>query len=197
MTPAPLESAENTSSSLIARVRKRNADAWQRFTKLYGPLVYGWARRAGLQDADAADVTQDVFRAIAASIDSFQAGANTSLRGWMWGITRNKLHDHFRRRRAQPASPGGTDAYEQLQQLDDASPDELSDVDPERSLLHRALDLIRGDFDERTWQAFWRLAVGNESAAEIGSDLAMTPKAVRQAKYRVLRRLRSELEGQL
>jgi RNA polymerase sigma-70 factor (ECF subfamily) len=197
MTDVPIETAESTSSSLIARIRQRDAEAWQRFTRLYGPLVYGWARQAGLQDADIADVMQDVFRAVADGVDGFQHGADRGFRGWMWGITRNKLHDHFRRRATHPASPGGTDAYEQLQQLPEIPPDEWGESNsslPERSLLHRALDMIRGDFDEHTWQAFWRLAAGSESAAEIGSDLDMTPRAVRQAKYRILRRLRSELE---
>lgn len=200
MTHVPTESPPATSSSLIVRVRNREPDAWSRLARLYGPLVYRWARQAGLQEADVADVIQDVFRAVATNIDGFRADEGTSFRSWLWGIARNKLRDHFRQRASRPASIGGTDAYEQLQQIPDISFDDLGHADSsllERGLLHRALKVIRGDFDERTWQAFWRLAVGGEPAAEIGRDLTMTPRAVRQAKYRVLRRLRSELEGEL
>jgi RNA polymerase sigma-70 factor, ECF subfamily len=200
MTSVPIEAGGSTSLSLIARARDRDADAWRRLTLLYGPLVYSWCRQAGLQEADAADVVQDVFRAVATGIDGFRSGPDTSFRGWLWGIVRNKLSDHFRRRASQATSPGGTDAYERLQQIPEIPFDELGDSDPstpERKLVHRALAVIRGDFDERTWQAFWRLAVGGESAAEIGDALDMTPRAVRQAKYRVLQRLRSELEGEV
>lgn len=200
MTQSPIETAGSTSSSLIARVRQRDPEAWRRLTLLYGPLVYRWVRQSGLQEADAADVVQEVFRAVADSIDGFRAGPDTSFRGWLWGVSRNKIRDHFRRSASSPTAAGGTDAYERLQQLSDASLDDLGQSEASlaaRSLLHRGLDVIRGDFDERTWQAFWRLSAGNESAAEIGADLQMTPRAVRQAKYRVLRRLRSELEGQL
>ena len=57
------------------------------------------------------------------------------------------------------------------------------------------MQLVRGDFEEKTWQAFWRLAVEGHSAAEIAEDLQMTDAAVRQSKYRVLCRLRDELHG--
>jgi RNA polymerase sigma-70 factor (ECF subfamily) len=198
MPQSPTLSLPSTSSSLIVRVRNREPEAWSRLTRLYGPLVYRWARQAGLQEADVADVLQNVFRAVATSIDDFRAEEGTSFRAWLWGITRNKLRDHFRHLAAHPTAPGGTDAYEMMQQLPDVSFDDLGDADPslpDRTLLHRALHAIRGDFDERTWQAFWRLAVDGEPAADIGRALHMTPRAVRQAKYRVLQRLRSELES--
>ena len=35
---------------------------------LYAPLVYGYVRRHGLQDADAADLTQIVLRAVASAV---------------------------------------------------------------------------------------------------------------------------------
>jgi hypothetical protein len=35
---------------------------------LYGPLVYRYGRKQGLQDLDAADLTQDVLRAVAGAM---------------------------------------------------------------------------------------------------------------------------------
>jgi RNA polymerase sigma-70 factor (ECF subfamily) len=61
------------------------------------------------------------------------------------------------------------------------------------ALLHRALELIRAEFEERTWQAFWQTAVEGRSPGDVGADLAMSPGAVRVAKSRVLKRLREEL----
>jgi RNA polymerase sigma-70 factor (ECF subfamily) len=55
------------------------------------------------------------------------------------------------------------------------------------------VDLIRAEFDERTWQAFWLTAVENHSGSEAAKLLGMSPGAVRQAKYKVVRRLRQEL----
>jgi len=62
-------------------------------------------------------------------------------------------------------------------------------------VIRRALELLREEFEERTWQAFWRMAVLGQTAAEIARDLGMTKHTVRQAKYRVMRRLKLELEG--
>jgi len=45
-----------TRASLLVRLRDaHDADAWGHFVSLYAPLVYGYARKQGLQDADAAD----------------------------------------------------------------------------------------------------------------------------------------------
>jgi RNA polymerase sigma-70 factor (ECF subfamily) len=115
----------------------------------------------------------------------------------LWTITRNKLGDHFRRRASHPEAAGGTDAYQQLQRISDlpADPSQAcGDFDPGASLLHRTLNLIRMEFEETTWQAFRRTAIEGQTAAGVASDLGMTAHAVRQAKYRVLRRLRSEMD---
>jgi RNA polymerase sigma-70 factor (ECF subfamily) len=111
MTP-PSEhgsSIGSTSSSLLQRVQGQDADAWRRLVRLYGPLIDYWVRRGGLQPADAEDVFQDVFRAVAAHIGTFTRDRATgSFRGWLRTITRSKLADHFRRRGQQPEAVGGS-----------------------------------------------------------------------------------------
>ncbi len=57
------------------------------------------------------------------------------------------------------------------------------------------LDLVRAEFENRTWEAFRRAVVEGQSPAQIAADLGMTIQAVYQAKSRVLRRLRQELDG--
>jgi RNA polymerase sigma-70 factor (ECF subfamily) len=191
------EASGSISSSLLERARARDPQAWERLACLYGPLVYGWARQQGLQDADAGDVVQEVFGTVAARIADFRReGPGASFRGWLWTITRNKLGDHFRRRASRPQPAGGTEAQEQFQQVcappDGSSAGPLPDLPA--GLVQRALEIIRIEFEERTWQVFWRATVDGHAAADIARDLGMTPRAVRQAKYRVLRRLRAELD---
>lgn len=187
-----------TSSSLLDRVRGSDADGWRRFVQLYSPLVYTWAKRCGLRNQDAADVLQEVFHAVARHIGRFRReGANSSLRGWLWAITRNKVRDHFRAGGASPV--GGSEMYQRLQEIPDVEPDSWSQGDDcsRVGLVRRAASLVREDFEPHTWQAFWRLAVENQPAREIGIALGMTVDAVYQAKARVLRRLREELDGRL
>jgi RNA polymerase sigma-70 factor (ECF subfamily) len=185
----------STSPSLLQRLRAREPAAWERLCQLYGPLVYRWARTSGLQDTDAADVVQEVFRSVAGGLDRFHHEAPTdSFRGWLWGITRNRLRDHFRARAGNLAGAGGTDAHQQLLEVPGAPPDSASEsLKPDAVLVHRAVALIQLEFEERTWKAFWGSTVDGQAAADIAKELGMTPRAVRQAKYRVLRRLRQEL----
>jgi RNA polymerase sigma-70 factor (ECF subfamily) len=187
----------STSASLIDRARRLDADAWRRLSELFGPLVYRWARQAGLQSSDAADVGQEVFRVVAARIGDFRRQRpGDSFRGWLWGITRLKLKEHFRRAAASPRAAGGGDAHQQLQnavaRLDDESADSGTPQE-HAEIVQRAVQLIRGDFEESSWQAFWRMTALGHPAAEIAADLGLSPKAVRQAKFRVLKRLRQEL----
>ncbi len=185
-----------TPASLLDRVRANEEAAWRRFVQLYSPLVYSWAKRCGLKNQDAADVLQEVFHAVARNVGQFRPDpAAGSFRGWLWVITRNKVRDHFRAAGAEPV--GGTDMQNRLQEIPESEPESWSESgDCSRaSLVSRATQLIRDDFEPHTWQAFWRLAVENHTARDIAADLGMTVDAVYQAKARVLRRLREELHG--
>lgn len=108
----------------------------------------------------------------------------------MRGITRHKLLDLYRRPGRQPAAAGGTDALRCVHDL--PAPALPDDADETGQLYRRALDLIRGEFEERTWEAFWRAGVEEQDTAAVGASLGMTPTAVRIAKSRVLARLRQE-----
>jgi len=193
----PDHTASTTSLSLLARVRSDDPQAWQRLLNVYGPLVFHWCERTGLNAADSADVMQDVFAAVSKSISTFgKTRRRDSFRGWLWTITRNKVRDFCRRRARQVGAAGGTNAYLQLAAVaEQLSDDSLSVTNPREvsGVLHRTMEMVRSEFEARTWDAFWRSAVDEEPTAEIAESLGITANAVRQAKSRVLRRLRQEL----
>jgi RNA polymerase sigma-70 factor (ECF subfamily) len=179
---------------LLDRVRRRDAEAWRRLLHLYTPLVRHWCARWDVRGVDAEDVAQEVFQAVAAGIDRFHRDrAGDTFRGWLRGITRNKLLDFFRRNNQHPRAQGGTDAHRQLQEVPEpgADPD---DSDTQLSALyHRALALVRDEFEDRTWQMFWRVVVDGRAPAAVAAEMDVTPVAVRVAKSRVLTRLRLEV----
>ncbi len=183
-----------TSLSLLDRIRTNDPAGWVRVTRLYGPLVYRWCRRQRLQEQDAADISQEVFRTVAARIRDFRRErAGDSFRGWLWTITRNKIGDQIRRQERQPRAAGGSDAHQHMLALPDSLPDDAETASESCSLVHRALQLLRPEFEERTWTAFWRVTIDNHETKDVAADLGVTPDAVRMAKSRVLRRLREEL----
>jgi RNA polymerase sigma-70 factor (ECF subfamily) len=161
-------------------------------------LVYQWCRWQGLQTSDAEDVTQDVFLTVAVKVGSFRRERpGDTFRGWLWAITRHKLGHWIRRQRSRDQAVGGTDAQRHL--LAVAQPDEGSESDvaggpgATADLYRRALQLIRAEFEERSWDAFRRLVLEGQLPAEVAADLGMTRGAVYVAKSRILRRLREVL----
>ncbi len=183
----------STSMTLLERIRNRDEEAWQRLHRLYAPLVLHWCKQWDVRGEDAEDVQQEVFQAVASNLEGFRRDRpGDTFRGWLRGITRNKLLDHLRRRQRHPQAKGGTDAHRRLmevpeQDLPEDSQELLS------ALYHRALDLVRGEFEPRTWDAFWRSAIDGQAPADIAAELGVTPAAVRKSKSRVLHRLRQEI----
>jgi RNA polymerase sigma-70 factor (ECF subfamily) len=190
---------KSLSTTLLVRLQANEDGAWRRLDHLYGPVVLGWGCGAGLRPEDAADVRQEVFRAMAGAMADFRRdGRGDSFRGWLWRITQNKLRDFFRRQRRQPAAAGGTTFQQRLQEvpLDDAAGDESQPPGPSDEetggIFRRALELVRSEFADNTWQAFWRVTIDGQSPADVAAALGMSAGAVYVAKSRVLRRLREE-----
>jgi RNA polymerase sigma-70 factor (ECF subfamily) len=119
-----------------------------------------------------------------------------TFRGWLRTITRNKVRDHFRRLGREPGGAGGTEAQLRFAGVPahPLSDDDSADEDAvERGLIRRVLELIRNEFDDRTWRAFWLITVDGRDTKDAADELKMSPGAARVAKSRVLRRLREEL----
>jgi RNA polymerase sigma-70 factor (ECF subfamily) len=162
--------------------------------ELYAPVVYGYARKRGLQDADAADLTQACLRQVAAHVGSLEYDPRRgSFRGWLFAIVRNKLRDF----RAQPKHlyQGSGDPRVQwsLEARAAPEPDDASDWEQEyrRGLLAWAAGQVRPQVQEATWQAFWQTAVEGKRGREVAQRLGLTTAAVYLAKSRVMARLRA------
>jgi RNA polymerase sigma-70 factor (ECF subfamily) len=191
-----LNPGDSTSSSLLRRAAARAPDAWQRLVALYSPLVHHWCRQSGVPEHEVPDVAQEVFAAVASSLGTFQSDRpGTTFRAWMRGIARHKLWHHARRR-SEPAV-GGTDLQKRLEQVPAPAAEdalELSESpDDVTALYRRALAQVKQEYEDQTWTAFWRVTVENRLPAEVAAELGITANAVRQAKSRVLRRLREEM----
>jgi RNA polymerase sigma-70 factor (ECF subfamily) len=189
-----LNPADHSSSSLLRRAMAHEPDAWERLVILYSPLVHHWCGQWGIAQHEIADVTQEVFAAVASSLGQFRPDQpGTTFRSWMRGITRNKLMHHASSR-GEPAV-GGTDALVRLRQVPaPAEEAELSESpDDVSGLYQRALRLVQHQVENRTWTAFWKATVESRATAEVAAELGISPNAVRLAKSHVLRRLREEM----
>jgi RNA polymerase sigma-70 factor (ECF subfamily) len=167
-------------------------------TEIYQPLIRSWLHRQDVLTHDADDLVQEVLAVVVRRLPEFEHNQRVgAFRTWLKTITINILRDHWRSRKKRPAAAGGSDLHDFLNQLED--PDsglsQLWDQEHDRHVTHRLLQILKADFEPKTWQAFTRLALDGAPAAEVAQELGLTTNAVFIAKSRVLARLRQEAAG--
>jgi RNA polymerase sigma factor (sigma-70 family) len=186
-----------TRASLLLRLRDpRDAAAWNDFVDLYGPLVYGYARKQGLQDADAADLSQDVLIAVAGAVGRLEYDpACGAFRNWLFTVVRRKLLA-WRRRQAVRAHGSGDSGIQRLLEQCPASDVQADwDAEFEERLFVWACAQVRRNVTDLTWQAFWRTAVDGQRGKAVAADLGLSVAAVYQARGRVFAKLKEAIEA--
>jgi RNA polymerase sigma-70 factor (ECF subfamily) len=187
-------STTTTPFSLLQRLQQSSdRDAWARFVELYTPLFFYWARKLGLQDADAADLVQDVFASLLVGVASFERRPGKRFRGWLWTVLQNK---HRERQRRLAGRPETSAAFLEEATISDSTAS-IDDAEYQQYLVHRALQLMQAEFEPATWKACWEFVVAERPVTEVAAELGISVNAVYLAKSRVLRRLREELDGLL
>jgi len=192
-----MDDPQPTRFSLLARLKDPGDErAWGEFLEIYTPVVYGFSRKCGLQDADATDVTQEVFRTVFRSIGGFQCERDRgSFRAWLMAVVRSRLGDYFATRGKHVRGTGDTATLAFL----DGQPaaDEQAAVwekEYRKAVFEWAARRIRDDFQDSTWQAFWMTCVVGQNTKDVADALGMTTGAVYIAKCRVTARLKKEIQ---
>src|SRR5947209_6197744 len=129
--------APPTRASLLVRIRDpEDAPAWRQFVEIYAPLIFGFARKRGLQDADAADLTQDVLASVASALRKWEYDPRRgTFRGWLFTAVRHRLQRFLERRQGQPPARGGTTVFELLHQAPAPDEEPAWEEDYERRLF--------------------------------------------------------------
>src|SRR6478736_2949631 len=188
----------STRASLLIRLRDPGDErAWGEFLEIYGPLVHGLARRRGLQEADAEDLAQEVFRIVSRAIERYDPDPDRgSFRGWLSRIARNLIINLLAARRRQPQGSGDTDVHRLLEARPDPAGEDSVCFEAEyrRRLIAWAAGRIRDEFSEPAWQAFWQAGVEGRPPKEVAQALGMTVGTVYQYKSRAVVRIRREID---
>src|SRR6516165_9981872 len=191
-----------TRQSLLVRLRDpKDGQAWAEFVAIYSPLIDRLARAKGLQSADAADVAQEIFRAVAGAIDRYDPDPSRgSFRGWLFKIARNLMINLLAARRVRPQATGDSDVQEMLERVPapDGAETAFFDAEYRRELLFWATERVRGEFRKSTWQAFWLTAVEGVDPKAAAQAAGISVGAVYIARSRVMARLKAvigQVEG--
>lgn len=179
-----------TRMSLVARLRDvRDGGAWVEFLDLYQPLVVRLLKRRGLQDADAEDLSQEVLLAVTRRIEDWRHnGRKGAFRSWLYVVSRNLMLNLLARDKIQMVGISSADLDGLMDERSLGGGE--SEIEYRRELLARGAELIRREFRESTWTAFWRSAVEQEPISEVAIELGISEGAVYIARSRVMARLR-------
>lgn len=186
-----------TRASLVLRLRDPcDENAWRDFVDLYGPVIYGYLRKQGLQDADAADLGQDVLTSVVGAIGRLEYDRGRgSFRNWLFTIVRNKLSNWRRAQRCR-LRDGDGDPATPLEEVPAPPAAETAwNAEWEQRIFAWACTQVRRDISEATWQAFWRSAIENLPGKQVAADLGLSVAAVYQAHHRVLARLKALVQS--
>jgi RNA polymerase sigma-70 factor (ECF subfamily) len=177
-----------TRPSLLLRLRDpQDGTAWQQFVDVYAPLVYGYCRRRGLQEADASDVTQEVLTQVAQSMRAFTYDPQRGrFRDWLGTVARRRLARFFGGRR-EPAAGGGDGVLAEVA-APEADPDWTAEF--HGRLLAIALERSRPHFEAPTWRAFELVWRDGRAPTDVADELGLPIEKVYVAKSRVLKALR-------
>ncbi|MCA9013021.1 MAG: sigma-70 family RNA polymerase sigma factor [Planctomycetaceae bacterium] len=207
-SPAPMTTdnysdiAQLTNTSLIRRVKSGEQEAWESFVRIYAPLIYSRCRSGELNPEEAADAMQEVFLRVHKGIAAYRPQKErASFRSWLRTVAAHTVVDHFREVARQHKSLDAATLNLRLRSLEESFSEEsfsssdhgAAGSESRHLIVNRIMQEIRGDYEERTWDAFWRTTIDGQKATEVAAELNMTPGAVRTAKYTVCRRLREEL----
>lgn len=187
------DESQATSQSLLLRLSNNDdAQAWSQFVQIYSPLVYGYLRRRGLQDADAADVTQDVLRHVARAMQRFRYDASQgTFRAWLISVVRSRLADYWRRNQRQLTGSGDSRIGELLDQQPSRDETVQWEESYQQAVFRWTADRARAEFQPQTWEAFWRTSIHGRPSQQVAEELGMSVGAVYIARSRVLARLKS------
>jgi RNA polymerase sigma factor (sigma-70 family) len=185
----------STRQSLLTRLKDPgDILAWTEFSRIYEGSIYATARRWGMQHADACDLVQNVLQSVAKQMDNWNARhAVGSFRGWLRTVTRNQLINCLQSRRNR-LQIGSNTTRDWNQIADDReSIDASLEIEYQREVFQMAAEIVRDEFEEKTWRAFWLCTVESFETHEVASTLNSSQSAVYVAKCRVLARLRIEV----
>jgi len=193
-----MQESPATRASLLIRLREGgDAEAWREFVHLYAPVIYGFARKRGLQDADAADLMQDVLRSVSSAVPRLEYDpVRGTFRGWLFTVTRNKVFNFLDSRSRRVQASGDSRMQQRLEQHAGGDGNLSADweADYQRARAAQAMDRVKGEFQAATWEAFFLTAVEGRAPAQVAARVGLSVGAIYVAKSRVIARLRQEIE---
>ena len=188
-----------TRYSLLSRMQDReDQDSWKDFFDTYWRLIYSFAIKSGLTDAEAQDVVQETVISVAKDIQKFKRDPTLgTFKGWLRNLTRWRIADQLRKRtRNVPVENNlstpllGTD---ETAGPVNAELEAIWEEDWQANLLETAMERVKPRVKEEHYQIFDLNVVRQWPAGKVAQALGVNIGMVYLAKHRVMALIKKEI----
>lgn len=192
-----------TRRSLLVRLKDwDDNESWKTFFETYWKLIYSSGIKSGLSDAEAQDLVQETVTEVARKMRDFKYDpALGSFKGWLLNLTRWRIVDQFRKRRKDSpmhsfASEDGsrTSVIESLPDEQTFNLEMTWEAEWEKNLVDAALHRVKRKVGARQYQLFDLYVMKEWKIKDISKTLNVSADQIYQAKFRVSRVMKEELE---
>ena len=194
-----------TRPSLVAGLQAGDEDRWQEFFRLYGPVIRGFALKAGLTETEADEVVQETCIGVARNVGEYRYDpAKCRFKTWLLNLASWRVKNQYTKRHRWDDRRQRTpeDEDRKLSSVLDtdflrlAGPDALSalwEAEWREKLLAAALEKVRGDVSTTQFQIFDLNVLKDWPAGDVAKSLGVSLASVYLAKHRVAKAVKQEV----
>jgi RNA polymerase sigma-70 factor (ECF subfamily) len=188
-----------TRYSLLSRMQDReDQDSWKDFFDTYWRLIYSFAIKSGLTDAEAQDVVQETVISVAKDIEKFKRDPSLgSFKGWLRNLTRWRIADQLRKRTRSVLAgnnlPTTSTSADEIAGPVNADLEAIWEKDWQANLLEAAMERVKPRVREEHYQMFDLNVVRQWPAGKVAQTLGVNIGRVYLAKYRVMALIKKEI----
>ncbi|MCA9212527.1 MAG: sigma-70 family RNA polymerase sigma factor [Planctomycetales bacterium] len=183
----------DTSHNLLRNAKESHSDAWNRFVRVYTPLISRWLTRFGVAASDLPDLTQEVLLAAATDLNKFEhSGRPGAFRTWLRTVALHRCRRHWRQQQRNVSVARSDSISQQLSELADANSEltVLWNLEHDAFVLRGMFEILEREFDKQTLAVFFRLTLYEQKPAVVAKQERLPIGRVYKSKYRVMARLR-------
>ena len=191
-----------TRATLIDRLKNwQDQASWQDFFDTYWKLIYGLARKFGLNEEDAQDVVQETMVSVANHMPNFKYDPKLgSFKSWLRTLIRWRISDHIRKRGQATTVPIHVEtqtgdesfAMKELADQNNQTMDQLYEQEWQKNLLDAAIAKVKRKVDPQRYQIF-DFYVNKEWAPEkVAAAFKISVDQVYLSKHRITEMIKAE-----
>ena len=192
-----------TRRSLLSRLKDwDNQDSWRDFFNTYWRLIYDFAAKAGLDDADAQDVVQETVVSVAKQMQGFKYDpACGSFKAWLMQVTRRRIADRLRKRyrsgevgALKVEDPAVAGLLKDVPDSSGATLEAFWEEEWRRHLTGAAMEKVKRRVTPEQFQMFEFAVLQHWPASKVAEALGVTTVQVYMARHRVGKLVKKEIQ---